>query len=394
MQDTVDLLERYRTEYADVVTSRLHCYLPTISVGLRVTFEPKNNADVRFNGLFQLDPGQFEGIRTSMRNRLRPVLEAIFSGHTPHEVYALWRDLVSSEVALAQARHRRPAIPNLVGARLTAARVLVRSSPRSDAVDVILAPTNAERPYLRGVLTSAATHTSSPLRAWVVGRFGATPPEFDVPGVELHWIDTTDLAASIPVLADARAALPELVPVDRAILLPVDALVLGDVADLSHLDLGPTTVAARTSSIDGASGFAVLCSATRQLDDSPDTAFEFYRLIHQCHVFDFDAYGTGVLVLDLTGLRAKGAAAMRATIHTYHVDERAALCWYLGLDRADLGAAWAYVPICEWVREPRLVHWADATKPWSQKPRRAPGALARRRRHHPVSARPPDRSKE
>ncbi|GAA4838119.1 hypothetical protein GCM10023221_14400 [Luteimicrobium xylanilyticum] len=376
MQDAVDLLERYRTGYTDVVTTRLHCYLPTTSLGLKVAFEPKNNADVRFNGLFRLDTQHFDAIRVKMRDRLRPVLEAVFAGAPRDEVYALWRKLVAPEVAEARARHERPAPVDPAGARLAAAaRALAPSAPApaetAGAVDVVLTPTVAERARLTGVLASAAAHTSRPVRAWVVGRFGGAPPTLDVPGVELHWVDTTGLGSPGTVRAGERAldraALSELVPVDRAVLLPVDAVVTSDLAELAALDLGGSLVAARTASAAGTSGFGVLYGATRQLDDAPDTAYEFYRRIHQRHVFDFDAYDTGVLVLDLDALRTRGAAGqMLATMRAYRIDDRAALHWYLGPDRAELDAAWAYVPTREWVAEPRLWHWADSTKPWSE----------------------------
>jgi len=300
------------------------------------------------------------------------VLEAIFGHTAPADVYALWRELVAPEVEAARRRHGLPAPTDPSGDRLAAsARALAPAQPRDDALDVVLTPTTAERPFLAGVLTSAAAHSSVPVRAWVVGRFGGAPPALDVPGVELRWVDTSGFGSSDAVRAGERAldraALSELLPVDRAILLPVDAVVTGDLAELARRDLGTSLVAARTATAAGASGFGVLYAATRQLDDAPETAFEFYRLIHGRHVFDFDAYDTGVLVLDLAGLRERSAAAaMLATMHTYRIDDRAALHWYLGPDHAELDAAWAYVPTREWVPEPHLVHWADATKPWSQ----------------------------
>jgi hypothetical protein len=373
MQDAVDLLERYRTSYTDVVTMRLHCYLPTTSLGLKVTFEPKNNADVRFNGLFRLDAQAFEAIRTSMRDRLQPVLEAIFAGSSPDEVYALWRTVVEPEVEIARRRHAQPAPLDPAGSALAAqARTLAAAPVPGDAVDVVLTPRDSERPHLAPVLASAALHSSRPLRAWIVGRFGGSLPSLDVPGVDVRWVDTTGLGSADTALGDDRAvdraALSELLPVDRAVVLPVDAAVTADLAELADLDLDGHTVAARTSSVAGASGFGVLYTATRRLDDAPETAYEFYRRIHARHVFDFDAYDTDVMVLDLAGLRAQEAASkMLSVMHTYRIDDRAALHWLVGPDRVDLAAAWAYVPTREWVDEPRLWHWADATKPWSDR---------------------------
>ncbi|MGH3589292.1 MAG: hypothetical protein ACRDQ0_23525, partial [Pseudonocardia sp.] len=105
MHEAVRLLEWYRTSYTHVVTKRLHCYLPTTSLGLEVDFQPANYADVRFSGLHPLDHDGFEAIRTGMIARLEPVLSAIFDGRSAEDVYALWRETVAPEVEVARARH-------------------------------------------------------------------------------------------------------------------------------------------------------------------------------------------------------------------------------------------------------------------------------------------------
>ncbi|MFC8731665.1 glycosyltransferase [Luteimicrobium sp. NPDC057192] len=370
MQDAVDLLERYRQNYTDVVTLRLHCYLPTTSLGMKVRFEPGNNADARFNGLFRLDAAEFEAIRTPMRDRLQPVLEAIFAGKSSEDVYALWREITEPDVRIARERHARPA-PTDAGAEALAARALglAPAKPADGPVDVVMTPTPGELDHARTVLASAAAATTRPVRAWLVGRLD--PDALQVPGVEVHVVDTRSLDAAEAGVTNERALdralIAQLVPVDRAVVLPVDALVVGDLAELVDVDLEDTLLAARTTSSADTSGFSVMYAAARRFDDAPDTAYELYRQIHGRHVFDFDAFDTGVLVADLAGMRAAGTAADALTVmRAFRLNDREALVWVFGPHRTVLDERWAYVPTRDSAREPAVWHWADATKPWSK----------------------------
>jgi len=372
MRDAVALLERYRRNYTDVVTTRLHCYLPSRSLGLDVDFEPKNNADVRFNGLFRLSQPDFDAIRTRMRDRLQPIVTAIFEGKSREDVYALWSETVADEVAAAEARHAKtsPLEPHGTAAHDLALpfRPAVPAAAEG-AVDVVLTPTASEVARVAPVLRSVVAGTSAPVRAWVVAR-GARPAGLDVEGATVTWIDTTALDTAPLGLSDGRAVdrvlLAELVPVDRAVLLPVAAAVVGDVATLAATDLGDSVLAARTASGTSSSGFAVLYGAARAMDPEPTTAYEFYRVIHSRHVFDFDAFDTDVMVLDLARLREDRVAdELIPAMRTYRLDDRAALHLLAGPSRAVIDAAWAHVPGREHVESPLLWHWADSTKPWS-----------------------------
>ncbi|UQN28067.1 hypothetical protein [Brachybacterium kimchii] len=372
MWDAVQVLERYRREYTDVVTTRLHCYLPTTSLGLKVDFEPKNNADVRFNGLFRLSQTDFDAMRSRMRDRLQPVLEAIFRGEDRASVYALWRETVEPEVQQARERHSRSVTVPAVG---RSAGQLVASVQRQEAdgpanpIDVVLTPTAYQVRHLAAVLRSAAESSSRTIRAWIVAR-GAGPARLEVEGVEIRWVDTASVDANAVKALDERSLdrvlLPELVPVDRAILLPVDGVVSADLAELEGIDLGEALFAARRTSRADASGFAVLYGAAKRLDSDPVTAYEFYRDIHGRHVFDFDAFDTDVMVLDLAGLRAAGFSdqAVPAMAH-YRLDDRDALHYVAGPRRADLGAEWAHVPDREPLESPKARVWAEGAKPWS-----------------------------
>ncbi|MDN5893725.1 MAG: hypothetical protein L0H93_06825 [Nocardioides sp.] len=374
MWDAVELLEWYRHKYTDVVTTRLHCYLPTTSLGLNVHFEPKNNADVRFAGLFRLDDKSFDAIQSRMRDRLEPVLSAIFQGQDRNSVYQLWRETVEPEVEVARQRHfdvkPLPSGSEMVHELVSQASVPQLSWDAGDGIlDVVLTPTEKQLPHLAPVVLSAASAASKMLRVWVVYP-SAKKEEISLPGVELHWVDTSSIDLAGSGVRDRRSLdrtlLSDLLPIDRAVLLPVDGVVVGDLADLFETDLGETRIGARSASGSQDSGFGVLYSAARALDKMPEVAFEFYTRIHRNHVFDFEAFDTDVMVLDLKGLRSdEFAASVLPAMRQYLLNDRAAFHFFAGSHYRTIGAEWAYVPTREYIDQPMVWHWSDGTKPWS-----------------------------
>lgn len=380
MREAVRLLEWYRTSFTHVVTKRLHCYLPTTSLGLEVDFQPANYADVRFAGLHPLDHDGFEAIRTGMISRLEPVLTAIFEGRDADEVYALWRETVAPEVAAARARHAAATpLPELPADPATLAAPAAVTAPATPdgghaegVVDVVLLPKRGELAQLGEAVGALDASATAPLRVWLVGPgvARASLPELSW-RTTVHRVPTSALDLDSFGLSKGQRAhhvlLPHLLPsVDRAVVLPVDAVVLGDVAELAAVDLGSTAVAARHTSHADPSGFGLLYKAARRLDDAAETAYDFYRRIHARHVFDFNAFDTDVLVLDLARLRADGyAAESLVAMREFRIDAREALHLYVGPHRTELDPSWDHVPTRDLPdAEARLVHWADPTKPW------------------------------
>ena len=102
--------------------------------------------------------------------------------------------------------------------------------------------------------------------------------------------------------------LSELLPsVDRVVVLPVDAVVTGDVAELYDLTWGSTWSRRPPSSAPpGRAGSA--SSTTRRCGSVPGpvAATELRRQAYARHTFDFDAFTTDVLVLDLARARSEG----------------------------------------------------------------------------------------
>lgn len=279
---------------------------------------------------------------------------------------------MAPEVEIARARHEDvdalPSAEPLVRKLVDSVATVDRSEDES-VCDVVLTPTTKEIAHLAKVLGTASRSTSRPLRAWIVSP-ESMPEQLEVDGVTIEWVDTSamDFAASgvLDRRSLDRALISELVPVDRAVLLPVDAAVAGDLTELYELDLGDSRLAARSTSKADDSGFGVLYGAARRLDATPEVAYEFYRRIHRAHEFDFEAFDTDVLVLDLKGLREDHyAARVLPAMKLYRLDDRDALHYLNGPKRAELDAVWASVPTRERAADPKIWHWADTTKPWS-----------------------------
>jgi lipopolysaccharide biosynthesis glycosyltransferase len=161
--------------------------------------------------------------------------------------------------------------------------------------------------------------------------------------------------------------LSELLPaVDRAVLLPADAVATADVARLFDLDLAGKLLAAPTVvGTSGASGFGVIHSASMRLGPKTKVSTELRRRAYARHAFDFDAFTTDVLVVDLARARSGGFVGE----YLPHVEEfgltlRDVLHFAVGPRRAVVPQEWACVPTRSTLARPGLLHWADPVKPW------------------------------
>ncbi len=372
----LELLETYRTQHRKVITSRLHCYLPVRSVGMDVDFEPRNRSDVRFDGLIDIDDRAFEAIRTGIRDKLEVVLGAVLEGRSEEDVYALWREITAADVAAAEQRRLRahkplPAPDIGEGLRKVCAETVVRPGEASgDPVHVALIVSKGmERPELEPavLIASLLEHASRPLHVHVLGgRGGERPIEQRLtrrfPQVTFSWVPTRSLKRPDQI----RLLLPDLLPdVDRVVLLPVPSVATADVAELAELDLGQHAIAAPPRSGKGASGFGIIHAAALRLAGRVDLAAELRRTAHARHAFDFDAFSTDVMVLDLAKLRQAGFREQAlALVQEFGLHELEVLQYLFGPGRAAIPERWAAVPTRTPERGPGLIHWADRVKPW------------------------------
>jgi lipopolysaccharide biosynthesis glycosyltransferase len=163
-------------------------------------------------------------------------------------------------------------------------------------------------------------------------------------------------------------SLSQLLPdVPRVVVIPANSLVLGDLAELADLDLqgsllaAPTVVGAR-----GTSGFGLLHAAGSRLRKRTAASAELRRQGHARHRFDFDAFSTDVLVLDLDESRRRSLLENYVSyIEEFGLSFREILLLEVGPHRVVIPEHWHVVPNRSAETEPRLLHWAESGKPWS-----------------------------
>lgn len=388
MFKAIDLLETYRRDHSAIVTSRLHCYLPMRSLGAQVDFRPKNRSDIRFAGLIDITDEEFEAIRTGINERLETVFEAILGGGSREEVYALWRELCAPDVEVARRRLAAPAVATSTTDLGDEVRRAVSSGrtvgPRpEDPVHVVVRVDEARPQALNVLVESLAATSSRPLHLWLLDRTDQGVDLAEVrrraPDSALTVLSTGGLGADLRgisasglrrVRADLQVLmLAELLPdVDRVVVLPQASLVEGDVAELADLDLGGHALAAPdVAGRTGASGFAVIHGAGNRLSTRTTMATELRRQAHARHTFDFTAFDTDVLVLDLERLRKDSVATESVRlVEEFGLDAREALHFLAGPGRAVVPVRWHVVPTRNHHADPALLHWLDGAKPWSQ----------------------------
>ncbi|MBP2415294.1 glycosyltransferase [Microlunatus capsulatus] len=377
--DAVTLLETYRRRHPAMVTSRLHCYLPVRALGVPVDFQPKNRSDPRFAGLMDITDEEFTAIQDRIDGRLETVLGAALGGASEEEVYALWREVNAADVRLAEERHAAshplPAARADLAAEVGPVLQGAAAVP-ADALPVVVAVGRDRAEAVRVLLASLAARTSRPLHVLLLTHH---PDEVAAvgghDGVTVQVVDTRtvgdDLRAAGRRLSASEVGLlllPHLLPdAERAVVLPVDAVVEDDPAELGALDLGGRLLAAPQPVGSGsASGFAVLNGAANRLGDRTGPAAELRRRAYGRHTFDFEAFDVSVLVVDLAAWRRHEVLGDQlAWVEEFGLGPRELLHLAVGPDRAVLPTRWHRVPGRDLTEDAALLHWAGRTKPWS-----------------------------
>ena len=309
-------------------------------------------------------------MRRGLDDRLGRVIGAIVAGRPEDEVYALWRELTAADVAAAEEQRMRGASLPPVRAGLeeeiqdiAAHRVSRGPAAPPDAVDVAVVLQRGGGLDMSVLVASLLEHASRPLHVWVLARTGTSGGPKRVaarfPQVTVTRVPVGDLAEPLPlVIGDL---LPE---VERAVLLPLPSVATADVAELADLDLGGHVLAAPSQIGRNVSGFGVIHDAAKRLGRRTDASSALRRTAHARHAFDFDAFRTDVLVVDLRRARSEGLAAQALPlVQEFGLDATEALHYVFGPGRAVVPDRWATVPTRMPVRGPGLLHWADRIKP-------------------------------
>jgi lipopolysaccharide biosynthesis glycosyltransferase len=382
-----ELLAGYQQRFQRIVTSRLHSYLPATSLGVPVSFRPNIPGDVRFEGLYGMEPGrpEFEAMRDGIRSLINQTFELVLAGADRDTVYARWREITADRVAEARARFAAPPKPLATTFDLAGAVGRIRAGQRTfgphDSVDaatvtdvaVSLDANLAQQ--LPVTLESIVTNASGPVRLWITAR-GLSPdyeawvgrafPDVPITFLNFDGIDYGVIGRMIKHITVAtmdRLLLPEvLTELDRITYIDIDTVTEGDVCELAATDLGGHPLAARTSVYPGAQ---IWRSAGDDLE--PDVAAELRRTMSARHEFDFLTFNAGVLVLDLRRMREDAFAAQFVPMAgEYGLNDQDILCAYVGPARAELDPRWNALPVQEIVSDPGVMHFAGAGKPWSE----------------------------
>jgi lipopolysaccharide biosynthesis glycosyltransferase len=387
LTDALYRVQSYRDKYEQVVTSRLHCYLPARSIGARVEFRPKNASNVRLDGLAGISDDEFERMRQGILTKLDALLDAITRGASEAEVYEVWR--AACRVDVERAEQRRRSMTSAPVGRLDVARacraIRERAVVIERAIDARTGPElNVEfsldgnlKRQLEVVLHSIESRASRPLRAYVMCRehtaadFARLARRF--PTVSFVWLPTdavdygelTGMINHITVATMDRLLLPDLLPdVDRIVHHDLDALCLADLAELYDIDLEGTALAARTSPHpDFLSGFTEFIRASERMP--VELAREFIARTHAAHDYDFEIFNAGIMVLDLARMRRDDfCRAYLAYATRYGLNDQAVLNAYVGPHYVALDPAWNWHPRLELMAAPKIAHWAGPLKPW------------------------------
>lgn len=386
LKEAVDLLEKYRN-FRQIATSRLHCYLPCRSLGLDVIFNPRNRADVRFEGLIDLGNDDLARMRCGIESKIATVLEAILSGSPEEAVYALWGKVCAPAVAEADA-YCRSYLPlplpsfDIQNAVKTLHRdsQLVRAeiSHRPDAIEVAFALDQNLADELPVVIESAVMNSSRPLSLNILSR-GLSPEYFDQlarafpdVGIRIFPCDHVDYGHKLRILAHTtvstmdRLLLPDLLQtVKRIIYLDIDILVLGDLAKLWDTDLAGMPLAGKSSTFPGWKyGYNMVYRASVNLP--AEDAWQLRRRMHDHGNLGFPAFNAGVLLMDLERMRRDQFCRHHIPlIENFGMNDQDALNVYARQNRKALGTEWNTVPSQDQIVDPLIVHWAGPVKPWA-----------------------------
>jgi len=391
--DLVEGIEDARTmlaEYADyqvVSTSRLHCYLPARSMGLKVEFRPKNLSDVRFEGLIDLDDAAFNKIRNGIENKLEVTLAAILAGKSEAEVRKLWAEICHEEVEFAEkyaTTYSKSTASNinvdLAVATLGNSRINVGNNPRGkDAVDVALAlDQNLER-MIPVVLQSLVDHTSRQINAHILtrglgesfrNRMGKLFPEINF---SFYGFDDVDYGDSIALLSHIsvstmdRLFLPELLSdLDKVVYLDIDILIQGDVGYLYDLDLGENVFAGkRTRLKTWASMIRPITRATLHFE--PKKAWDIRKRLHDQADLTARTFNAGILSLNLKLMREENFTKEHLyLVEQCRMNDQDVFNIYSKGRVLEIGSEWNHVPSQDFNQEPKIIHWAGPAKPWNK----------------------------
>ena len=378
-QSLIDALEALKVykRARGVSTSRLHCYLPCRAMGTPVTFNPKDPADERFDGLVGIGDNEFEAMRTGLTELMAKVFGRILAGADAETVYRTWRQATLPLVERDEIERR--GYPRLfVKAPNPAPEPRAR---RTDRVQISFSFDRNLVAYLPNVVRSIEANTSHGVTYHLLTR-GLTNADMDgvqnaCPDAAIQWhtmdgwltkADQGGLVHHTTVSTMDRCALPDLLPqIDRIVYLDVDLIVLGDVGELYAWPLADKPLAAVT-----AFRLGVWLESSARLSTQGEQRAEHLRHLRAASSvagpLQGPAFNAGVLVMSLDAMRRDGFTVQAERIFgEFGYDDQTLLNCYAGGDYVELPQAWNmdYESYFGADAEPaKIVHWKGRRKPW------------------------------
>ena len=384
IEDARQMLATY-ADYREVVTSRLHCYLPARSMGLPVDFKPKNLSDVRFEGLINLDESAFNKIRNGLEDKLEVTLKAILEGKNEKEVRKLWAEICQAEVEFAEkyattyskATPSNIDVPKVVAA-LEGSKIIVGNNPRgSKAVEIALALDQNLEDMIPVVLQSLVDHSNREINAHVMtrglgdafrSRMGKLFPQinfifynFD----EVNYGEDIALLSHISVSTLDRLFLPEMLKeLDKVLYLDIDILIQGDVGELYDLSLGENVFAGKRTRLKiWANMIRPITRAT--LHFAPEKAWDIRKRLHDKANLTSRTFNAGILVLNLKLMRAENFTVEHMyLVEQCRMNDQDVFNIYSRDRVLEIASEWNHVPSQDFNTSPKIIHWAGPSKPW------------------------------
>lgn len=391
IREAVRLIGAYQTDYSRVITSRLHCYLPSWSAGVNVEFRPHRRVDVRFNGLLDASEQERRAMRDRITRLLRPTLDAVIAGRSKEEVYEIWRRETAEELALAERvfaeRHPLPSLPFDIddGAALVSAESTHRPAPGDSirtggTVHVAIALDGNLKEQAKTVVAGLVDNTTRPIHLYVLCRDHDAQDKATLeqlfPEIAITWLPCdhlqygtiTGMLVHITVSTMDRLMLPYLVPasVGKILYHDIDALTVADIGELYDTELGDAPLAARDApNWKVRLGMRTAWAATGKMTTDPEVANDYLLRVAQTAEFGFTSFNAGIMLLNLRVMRDdRFGEEFLPWATRYGLNDQQLLNVYANSRRVPFASSWNALPAQEEVASPSLIHWAGHAKPW------------------------------
>jgi lipopolysaccharide biosynthesis glycosyltransferase len=387
LQAAYDVLGKYR-QFRRIVSSRLHCYLPCRALGLEVDFRPQNKADVRFEGLLDLNEAEFNKIRIGIEEKLQAVFSKILSSASEEEVYSEWhrvcqQDLKYADEYCTKYSFLKTSISNLkkVCRDLTssASHFISIQSDSFSAIPVAFACDANLADILPVVLESAWRNTSRRIHFHILTRgllnkyHQKLKNEFaEFADLSFYPFDVVDYGQSMKMLNHTtvstmdRLLLPEILPqINKIIYLDVDTVVLADLAELYQINIDSYSLAGKPSNYESWKYLYKLASKAANTLEA-EKSWKLRRALSAEYRLQNRAFNAGVLLMNLAKMRRERFTELHLPyIEKWAMNDQDALNLYANKSSwMVLDSKWNSVPSQDDTKNANILHFAGPVKPW------------------------------